>query len=692
MIRSLLAALALVLCFICPAPGHARAVRVAYYDNPPVLFRDQSGNPAGVFAMLVEHTARARGWELTWVHRPWAEALALAQRGEVDLLPAVAYCQERAARLNFTSLTALINWAQVYARPGVDVSTFLDIQGHSVLLLTGDIHARAFKETMGRFGVRFEERAADDADAILRALEARQGDLGVVNHLFAAHRASGYKVRATPILFNPIEMRIAAPKNGDPALLRALDEDLAAMKADPASTYHQALRRWIDAPRDEGLPPWLNSILWVAVAALLLFALWTVALRVQVRRKTGELEDKNLRLEREITVRAQAEKALREAQGSIAGVIDAMPSLLAGVDAEGRVTLWNHTAWEQTGIPRPQAMGQRLDDLLPHLRDVLPELAAAAASGTRRHLPRRVHTQGNRLRYEEITVFPLADTQTRAVVRVDDVTERARLEEAAVQGEKMLSLGGLAAGMAHEINNPLGIIVQSAQNALRRVQDGVPANDRATDNCGVELARVREYMEERGILRALEAIREAGARAADIVARMLTFSRPSTSQRTLENVTDLIEEAVALATNEFGQDGRGGFNRVGLLREYAPDLPPVPVVRTEMVQVLLNLLRNAAQAILQDGAPRSRPARIVLRAGLAPGWVRIEVEDNGPGLDPALRTRVFEPFFTTKGPGQGTGLGLSVSYFIVTRNHRGTFTARNTPDGGARFTIALPLE
>ncbi|WP_051445452.1 ATP-binding protein [Desulfocurvus vexinensis] len=691
MIRLLLAALVLVLAAAMAPACHARAVTVAYYDNPPVLFRNAAGKPAGLFAVLIEHTAATRGWKLTWIHRSWPEALDMVQRGEVDLLPDVAYSEERTRRLAFTSQTPLVNWAHVFARPGLEVRSLLDVRGRSVLVQPGDIHAEAFRSTMRSFGITYVEQRLPDYRDLFVALEQGQGDLAVVNHLFAASQGTAYDVQATPILLNPIELRIAAPKGGDRALLDALDEELARMKADKNSAYHRALDHWFTARPGQEPPAWLGTALWAALAAVLLCGLWIVAMRAQVARKTRELAAQNRRLEREIDVRTQAEKALREAQGSIAGVIDAMPSLLAGVDDQGRVTLWNRTAWERTGIPRPQAMGQPLGEVLLHLEDVLPELTGAAASDARRHLPRRSRIVGGSLRYEEITIFPLADTGgTRAVLRVDDVTERVRLEEIAVQGEKMLSLGGLAAGMAHEINNPLGIIMQSAQNALRRVQDEVPANCRAADTCDVELDRVRGYLEARGVLRALEAIREAGARAADIVARMLAFSRPSTSQRSPVDVTALIEEAVALAANEFGQDGQGGFHRVQLVRDYAPDLPPVPAVRTEMVQVLLNLLRNAAQAMLEGEA--DRPPRIVLRTAQAPGWVRIEVEDNGPGLDPASRTRVFEPFFTTKGPGRGTGLGLSVSYFIVTRNHRGTFTARNAPDGGARFTITLPRE
>ena len=130
------------------------------------------------------------------------------------------------------------------------------------------------------------------------------------------------------------------------------------------------------------------------------------------------------------------------------------------------------------------------------------------------------------MRYEDVTVYPLMSNGVEgAVIRVDDVTERVRIEEMMVQSEKMLSVGGLAAGMAHEINNPLGVILQASQNVLRRVSPDLPVNARVAGECGITLSSVQQYLERREILTFLEDIRQSGQRAAEIVANMLSFSR-----------------------------------------------------------------------------------------------------------------------------------------------------------------------
>jgi len=129
---------------------------------------------------------------------------------------------------------------------------------------------------------------------------------------------------------------------------------------------------------------------------------------------------------------------------------------------------------------------------------------------------------------------------------------------------------------------------------------------------------------------------------------------------------------------------------VEIVREFQPDMPPVPCAPMEIEQVIINLLRNAAQAMASHPKEGVAP-RIVLRLRQSGDMAEIEVEDNGPGIKEKNRRKVFEPFYTTKKPGEGTGLGLSVSYFIITRNHGGTIRVESEPGKGARFIIQLPL-
>ena len=256
------------------------------------------------------------------------------------------------------------------------------------------------------------------------------------------------------------------------------------------------------------------------------------------------------------------------------------------------------------------------------------------------------------------------------------------------QAEKLASVGQLAAGMAHEINNPLGAILQGSQNILRRIGPGLAQNHTVADALGVDLNQLNRYLQERGILRLLEGIREAGARAAKIVADMLSFSRRSEALFALVDIEDMMETVLRLAASDYDLKKKYDFKRIKIERAYDSALRLVYCDKTEIEQVLLNLLKNAAQAMAAAGTPSPR---IVLRTARETDYAVLEVIDNGPGMEEKTLKRIFEPFFTTKDVGVGTGLGLSVSYFIVTEQHNGRLSVASKPGQGTRFSIRLPL-
>ena len=170
---------------------------------------------------------------------------------------------------------------------------------------------------------------------------------------------------------------------------------------------------------------------------------------------------------------------------------------------------------------------------------------------------------------------------------------------------------------------------------------------------------------------------------------MLRFSRRSETTMQPASLVTVMEQAVELAANDYDLKKKYDFRSIEITREYDPDMPAVPIMAMEIEQVLLNLLKNAAQAMIVN--PPERRPRIALRLKQEERYAVLEVEDNGPGMSEEVRRRVFEPFFTTKEPGIGTGLGLSVSYMIVTQNHKGLMEVASSPGNGARFTVKLPL-
>ncbi|MFZ5427601.1 MAG: PAS domain S-box protein [Thermodesulfobacteriota bacterium] len=392
----------------------------------------------------------------------------------------------------------------------------------------------------------------------------------------------------------------------------------------------------------------------------------------------------------DISERKRVEGELEKARGYIRNIINSMPSVVIGVDASSRVTHFNQTAATMLDMPGQAAVGRSLERVFPDYAAQLSHIRQAIEERKPVLLERQPRTTGGELRYQDILIYPLVSNGVEgAVLRIDDVTERVRLTEMMVQTEKMMSVGGLAAGMAHEINNPLGAILQSAQVIKTHVDPASPVNEKTALECGCTMEAITAYLEKRKVIAFIEAIRESGVRAARIVANMLDFSRRDETRLEPTSVRDILDRSLELASSDYDLKKKYDFKHIVIVKDYAGDLPPVICSRTEIEQVVLNILKNAAQAMADKSYGDERPT-ITLRAARAGSMVSMVIEDNGPGMEPAVCKRVFEPFFTTKEPGQGTGLGLSVSYFIITNNHGGTISVDSEPGKGARFTIRLP--
>jgi two-component system NtrC family sensor kinase len=259
-----------------------------------------------------------------------------------------------------------------------------------------------------------------------------------------------------------------------------------------------------------------------------------------------------------------------------------------------------------------------------------------------------------------ITAAPLAEVQPgSAVILVEDVTEQRMLEAQIIQNDKMASIGQLVSGVAHELNNPLTSIAGLAELLLER-----PPHP--------ELPREH-----------LRVIHDQAERAGRIVRNLLTFARKGgVAEKTAVDLNDVVTRTSLLIVYELQLHG------IDLDSELSPE--PVVVLgdRYELQQVLLNLVTNAVQAVtsLQPGQPR----QIRLSTSRSDGDAVLRVRDNGPGVAKHLTPYLFTPFFTTKAPGEGTGLGLSLSYGLV-KAHGGDLTYQSPAEGGAEFRVSLPL-
>ena len=358
--------------------------------------------------------------------------------------------------------------------------------------------------------------------------------------------------------------------------------------------------------------------------------------------------------------------ALSITRDFLQNVFNSMPSMMIGIDHEGHITNLNHAAVSHSGRGYAHCLGKEVSNVFPALAEKITgmTLEPIVKSKPITIVEEKCTILGNR-KCAEITVFPLKDSRSDgAVIRVDDITSRNRLQEVMVQTEKMLSVGGLGAGMAHEINNPLSGILQAAQNIERRLSPELDKNLEVASEYGIEFSSMEKYLNEKQIFTMLTEIRQAGQRAAHIVQNMLQFSRRSDSSIEQFVLAEIFDRVLELANNDYDLRRKYDFRNLRIVRNYRPDIE-VDCSKTEIEQVFLNLFKNAAQSYGPIDDDSVEHPEITVNAYQDCDFVTVEVVDNGKGMTADVKKRIFESFFTTKAVGEGTGLGLAVFFLLL---------------------------
>jgi two-component system, NtrC family, sensor kinase len=409
-------------------------------------------------------------------------------------------------------------------------------------------------------------------------------------------------------------------------------------------------------------------------------------LEARIEEHTQNLNKTNQLLIDEVDHHEATGRQLRDTKDYLQSMINSMPSIIIGVSAQGEVTHWNAAAEEAFEIFSQDALGHIISELLPQLPIAPHRITQTIREGSPYQTQYCETLVDDSKRYFDITIYPLiANTQQGTVIRIDDVTLRVTIENMMIQNEKMYSLGEVATGIAHEINNPLSVILQNVQNILRRTQTDFSGNQKVAAAQDLDLRQIEQYLQARNIPALLESIRAAGERAATIVTNMLAFSHGGNKKNNNLAIKPLIEQTLAIFQSFYSQQP------VNIKIDIAAPLPCVNGSAPELQQVLLNLLRNARQALCSENV-MAIDATIWIKVYQQIDQLVIEIQDNGNGMTENVKNHIFEPFFTTKALGAGTGLGLSVSYFIITEHHQGTIDVKSHPNKGSTFTIKLPLQ
>ncbi|MHC1745129.1 MAG: DUF3365 domain-containing protein [Syntrophobacteraceae bacterium] len=347
---------------------------------------------------------------------------------------------------------------------------------------------------------------------------------------------------------------------------------------------------------------------------------------------------------------------LLQSKELLQSVFDSITDMVILMDSDFRIRMVNKAYLKRYGLSEEDVLGQACNEI--HRADAcpFPDCGMRKAFESRQPVLEEVTTTAGEIFLMHF--YPVADERGEVISMVRyarDITQQKRIEQHIQSTEKLASLGQLAAGIAHEINNPLGVILCYTDLLKRQLEDNPQASS--------DVATIEKHT----------------LNCKRIVSDLLKFARGESGSRQLKAINRSIEEAVAMVSHQFSRQD------IEITLNLDSELPLLNMDEDKLKQVFVNLLVNAQQAIADKGI-----IRIQSRFLPESNQIELRFRDNGTGIPPDIQKRIFDPFFSTKDASEGTGLGLSVSYGIV-RDHQGEILVGSEPGQWTEFTILLPV-
>ncbi len=377
----------------------------------------------------------------------------------------------------------------------------------------------------------------------------------------------------------------------------------------------------------------------------------------------------NLSAHYESAINTSINQAREEHRKFTESVLDALPVSIYVIDRDYQIVTWNrHREIGTQGMPRDAVIGRNVFQVFAKYSQsrLKQEFERAFRTGNIERIEQQTVDQSGATQHWMVSKIPMRDESSGEVTHVitvgEDVTMRVEAIHAAGRAEKLAAVGRLAAGVGHEINNPLATISACAESLESRVEEGA-------FGASPEVEDLHEY---------LGLIRSEAFRCKAITNGLLEFSRVRTSDRLPIDIAELIKSSANLIAHQ----KRG--NDINIKFELNDNLPPINADGGQIQQAIIALSTNAIDAMPDGG-------KLIFRANSANNRVTIEIQDSGIGINPENMSKIFEPFFTTKEVGKGTGLGLAVCYGIITE-HGGRLAVRSNVGIGTTFTIYLPIQ
>ncbi|MDA3903189.1 MAG: diguanylate cyclase [Desulfuromusa sp.] len=420
---------------LLPLQSGAAEVRVGIDNNPPLTFVTADDQTTGLLPDLLTQIAKQEKWSLEFVSCQWQGCLEQLEAGNIDILPAIAFTEERAKKFRFARETVMTNWGQVYQQPGSKLESVLQLENLALAVLKEDIHyvgEYGIVKMARQFDIRINFVEVDSYREAFTLLHEKKVAAALVNRLFGLKNQRIFDLRPTPILLNPIQVRPAFSTLSNPLLVEQFDRQVKIWKENPDSIYYQLLNKWLTNGVSSKSPGWLIPFISVLGALLVLSVLTTLWIRRQVSLKTLLLKEKNFQLAAELITRQEIEQELLERQLQYQGFFEESQSIMLLVDPEtATVVDANPAACKFYQYSRDQLQKMKMWQINQLEEDEVRKRLTAAKNQYQQQFE-RIHTlaDGQKIPVDVYRSPIQAKGQTLLYSIIHDISKRKKAEQA----------------------------------------------------------------------------------------------------------------------------------------------------------------------------------------------------------------------------------------------------------------------
>ncbi len=638
------------------AAGEEPTLRVGVYQNEPKIYWDPAHGPRGFYPEIIERLSQSFGWRITYVPCAWSDCLNMLETGEIDVMPDVAYSQQRARRFQFGHEAVLHSWSYIYSRHETVLSALEDLNGRRVAVLQDGIQHRRLLELAEQQNWTLQLIPSPSPDGVLDQVRQGAADYGIVNRFYGELHESVAEPRLerSQVLFRPAPLYFAYTDAVTDSVIERMDAYLAGLKSYAHSPYYQAYQRWLAQPHRPTLPDWV---------------LWCLGILAVV---LGGSFLANAYLKKRI---AQAKASLAASKQRFHDFAKSSTDWFWEMDENLRFSFFSERFERVAGVPPAKLLGKTREET--GIPGVDPESWRQHLNDLKAQRPFRdfVHP---RVRPDGITVYlaisgvPVFDDTGRFLGYRGtgrDITRQKQSEAALAASLKETASANRAkseflATMSHDLRTPLNAILGFSDLMRQQILGPLGA------------AKYRDYAED---------IHASAAHLLDLVNDLLDLSRIETGNLKLDLQPLPLSEIVSAAARTLDRIAQEAGVTIAV-QTCGPEIS-CRADRRAIEQITLNLISNSIRHTATGGSIQ------VTLEGTAEGGTKLTFADDGCGIEPDALPRLFEPYERANPlrarPYHGHGLGLPICKRLV-EAHGGTITLESTLGVGTVITIALP--